>query len=122
MSDLPARSIIGGTAFIDAGQGEAVVLIHGVGLNAEIWAPQIEALAKTHRVIALDMAGHGRSAPLPDGATLDDYVARLPGLLDGLGIASANVIGHSMGGLVALGFALAHPERALRVGVLNSVY
>jgi len=116
------RKSAAGTSYIERGDGEPVVLIHGVGLNAEAWGPQIESLSKSHRAIAVDMPGHGGSAPLPAGASLDDYVARLGDFLRALNIPQANVIGHSMGGLVALGFALAHPERALRVGVVNSVY
>jgi pimeloyl-ACP methyl ester carboxylesterase len=53
------RKSLGGTSFIEKGEGEALLLIHGVGLNAEAWGPQIEAFSATHRVIALDMFGHG---------------------------------------------------------------
>ena len=68
------RKSLGGTSFIEKGEGEALLLIHGVGLNAEVWAPQIEAFSATHRVIALDMLGHGGSHPPPEGAVLDDFV------------------------------------------------
>ncbi len=119
---LKAREHLGKTAFRQVGTGEAVVLIHGVGLNADVWEPQIEELAKNHRVIALDMLGHGESALAEGAVTLSTYVEQLEALLNGLGIAAANIIGHSMGGLVALGFALEHPKRAMRLAVLNSVY
>ena len=62
MPEMMARQTRNGIAFLEQGQGEAVLLIHGVGLNAEAWGPQIAALAETHRVIALDMPGHGQSA------------------------------------------------------------
>jgi flavin reductase (DIM6/NTAB) family NADH-FMN oxidoreductase RutF len=117
-----ARQISGGTANVANGAGEPLVFIHGVGLNADAWYPQIEAFADTHRVIAIDMLGHGGSAPPREDATLDSYVEQLRQLLDDLGIAAATVVGHSMGGLVALGLALRHPGRILRVAVLNSVY
>lgn len=117
-----ARSISGGTAYVMSGTGEPLVFIHGVGLNADAWHPQIEAFADTHRVIAIDMLGHGASAPPREDATLDSYVEQLRQLLDDLGIAAATIVGHSMGGLVALGFALKHPARTLRVAVFNSVY
>ena len=116
------RKTIGGTSFIEKGEGEPLLLIHGVGLNAEAWAPQIAAFSATHRVIALDMAGHGQSIPPPAGATLEDYVSQARRLLDDLGITAANVVGHSMGGLVALGLAIAHPQRVKRLAVLNSVH
>ena len=51
-----------------------MVLLHGVGLRLEAWAPQIESLAKTHRVIALDLPGHGGSSPISKGSGLDAFV------------------------------------------------
>jgi flavin reductase (DIM6/NTAB) family NADH-FMN oxidoreductase RutF/alpha-beta hydrolase superfamily lysophospholipase len=116
------RRSLGGTSFIEKGEGEPLLLIHGVGLNAEAWAPQIAAFSATHRVIAMDMAGHGESLPPPTSATLEDYVAQARRLLDDLGITAVNVVGHSMGGLVAMGLALQHPQRVKRLAVLNSVY
>ena len=120
MPDRAPRQLKNGIAFLEKGQGEPLLLIHGVGLNAEAWGPQLDALSETHRVIAIDMPGHGGSAPA--GAELPDYVAQAVALLDHLGVAKANVVGHSMGGLVAIGLGLSHPERVLRLGVLNSVY
>ena len=116
------RQSLGGTSFIEAGAGEPLLLIHGVGMNAEAWRPQIDAFAATHRVIAMDMLGHGQSALPPEGAALDDYVQQARRLLDDLGISAANVVGHSMGGLVALGLAIAKPQRVKRLGVFNAVY
>ncbi len=116
------RKSLGGTSFIDKGEGEEILLIHGVGVNAEAWAPQIAAFSATHRVIAMDMAGHGDSLALSGTATLEDYVAQARRLLDDLGITAVNVVGHSMGGLVAMGLAIAHPQRVRRLAVLNSVH
>ena len=104
------RQSLGGTTFIEAGSGEPLLLIHGVGMN--VWRPQIEAFAATHRVIAIDMLGHGGSVLPPADATLDDYVQQARRLLDDLGIASANVVGHSMGGLVAMGLYRAQSAEA----------
>ena len=120
MSDT--RKSLGGTGFIERGNGEPLVFIHGVGLNAEAWGPQIEYFAATHRVIALDMFGHGGSVAAPPDATLDDYVQQVRRLLDDLGISSANVIGHSMGGLIAMGLAIAKPQRVKRMAALNTVF
>lgn len=111
-----------GTAYIVRGEGEPLVLVHGVGMQHGVWAPQIDALARTHRVVAYDMLGHGGSALPPKDATLGDYAAQLEGLLDHLGIPAANVAGHSMGALVVIEFALQHPSRTWRLAALNAVF
>jgi len=111
-----------GTAYSIQGEGEPVVLIHGVGMQRGVWAPQIEELARTHQVVAYDLLGHGASPlPRPD-ANLGNYAFQLEGLLDHLGIAAANVAGHSMGALIAIEFALRHPSRTLRLAALNAVF
>ncbi len=121
--DLPVRSgKAGPTAFTVQGQGEPVVLVHGVGMAREIWAPQAAALAQRHQVVSYDLLGHGDSELPPEGVTLQDYAGQLADLLDHLGIAAASVVGHSMGALVALEFALAQPARTLRVAALNAVF
>lgn len=105
-----------------AGTGEPLVLIHGVGMQSAAWGPQLAALSHSHRVIALDMPGHGGSGPLPPNATLTDYVAWLGGALDALQLGPVNLAGHSMGALIAGGFAVEHPDRLLRVALLNGVF
>lgn len=114
---LPASDL----SWIEAGEGEPLLLLHGVGMRAEAWGPQIAAI-RGHRVIALDMPGHGGTAPLPEGAMLPDYVAWAAGAMDRLGVPGANVAGHSMGSLIALGLAVRHPEKVLRVALLNAVH
>jgi len=101
---------------------ETVVLIHGVGMNQSVWAPQIAALTSAYQVVVYDMLGHGDSALPTAMPTLDEYAAQLDALLDTLTIERAHVVGHSMGALVALEFALTHPERTLSVAALNAVY
>ncbi len=111
-----------GTSYLALGQGQPVVLIHGVGLNKEMWGGQFVGLASDYRVIAYDMLGHGQS-PRPDaGIDLQGYAAQLAELLDHLQIAQATVIGFSMGGLVARAFALHYPQRLSALVVLNSVF
>lgn len=110
------------TAYRAEGEGEPIVFIHGVGMNKDVWAPQLDAFAATHRVVLYDMLGHGGSPLPPAEPTLADYAGQLHRLLDALGIDRANIVGHSMGSLVALAFALAHPERVLRLVALNAVY
>jgi pimeloyl-ACP methyl ester carboxylesterase len=109
-------------SFREAGQGTPVVLIHGVGLQSAAWGPQIKALSTAHRVIALDMPGHGGSSPLSDNATLPDFVAWLASALDALGLTQVSLAGHSMGALITLGFAITHPARVTRAALLNPVF
>lgn len=111
-----------GTAWRSHGAGEAIVLIHGVGMDQRAWQPQIEALSRGHRVVTYDMLGHGESELPPEGVQLADFAAQLLRLLDHLQIARAHVVGHSMGALVALEFALRHPERCRRLLALNAVF
>lgn len=105
--------------WIEAGSGAPLVLIHGVGMRAEAWGPQ---MGLPGRVIALDMPGHGGTSALPKGALLPDYVAWAARSMEDLGLTSASVAGHSMGALVALGLAVTHPDKVRRVALLNGVH
>lgn len=109
-------------AYLRAGHGPAVVLVHGVGLQKAVWSPQMDALEAGHDVVAMDMPGHGGSSLPPEAPRLSDYAEAVLALLDGLGIARAHVVGHSMGALVALEFALAHPDRVNGVVAVNAVF
>lgn len=123
MLTTPQRSRTAhGVAFREAGVGEPLLLIHGVGMRLEAWEPQMEALSATHRVIALDMPGHGGSERLPEGARLDAFVAWFGAVLDDLRLDAVNVAGHSMGALVAGGAAAAFGRRIARVALLNGVH
>lgn len=95
------------------GSGDPVVLIHGLTLDLREWDAQVDALAEKYQVIRYDVVGHGRSSgmssALPDGSVRDwDHVRDL---LDELGVDKAHVVGLSMGGEIALNFALEYPER-----------
>lgn len=111
-----------GTAYAEQGAGEPLVLIHGVGMRLEAWAPQMAALGKSHRVIAVDMPGHGESRSLSGEAGLEAFVAWLGLFLDDLGLECVNVAGHSMGALIAGGAAATFGARIARVALLNGVY
>jgi pimeloyl-ACP methyl ester carboxylesterase len=119
---LPRSETDRGTSYVDIGGGHPVVLIHGVGLQLEAWAPQIEALSSTHRVIAIDLPGHGGSSPIDRGSTLADFVHWFTTTLDDLGLDSVNVAGHSMGALIAGGCAVLAPERVQRVSLVSAVH
>src|SRR5512138_789687 len=106
-------------AYVEAGQGEPIVLLHGYPQSHEAWRYQIPELAKTHRVIAVDWPGWGgseRKAELE--MTYDAEVARLGKLLDALKIERCNLFTHDYGAYIGLGFTLAKSERVLRFAIL----
>ena len=105
-----------------AGKAPPVVLIHGVGMQSAAWGPQIEALSETHHVIALDMPGHGGSDRIHSGADLPVFLDWLLVVLDALRVERVSLAGHSMGALIAGGFAVCHPDRVARVALLNGVF
>jgi pimeloyl-ACP methyl ester carboxylesterase len=104
-------------AYLDEGEGEPIVLVHGFASNKEVnWvAPGwIATLTRAgHRAIALDNRGHGESSKLYDPADYDraKMAEDVRALLDHLGIARADVMGYSMGARITANLALAHPKR-----------
>jgi pimeloyl-ACP methyl ester carboxylesterase len=94
--------------FEERGAGPAVILIHGGMLDHRMWDPQIEALARHHRVIRYDVASHGQS-PTPEGPWKS--FEHLGLLMQELKEDSASLVGLSMGGRIAIDFAIAHPEK-----------
>lgn len=100
---------------VDIGSGPPVVLIHGLGGNWQSWLENIPALAQRHRVIALDLPGFGHS-PMPvEPISISGYGRCIDALLDELGIASAALVGNSMGGFVAAEVAVSLAARADRL-------
>ncbi len=90
-------------SYIEQGSGEALVLIHGLGANADSWRHQVEALSVNHRVIAMDLRGHGRSGfRAGEPLTLRTLATDVMSLLKNLGIDRAHFCGISMGGMIAL--------------------
>lgn len=116
------RGISGGTAYSVYGAGRPVVLIHGVGMQQAIWAPQVLALASRYQVITYDMLGHGKSKDPDEDVTLADYGQQLHDLLGYLAVERPAVIGHSMGALVALELALRAPALVDRLVALNGAF
>lgn len=112
----------GGVAYYEAGEGQPLVLIHGVGMRLEAWEPQIAELSKTSRIIAVDMPGHGESDKLPSGSSIKDFVAWLGRFLDEMKLERVSIAGHSMGAMISGGVVATFPERIARVAYLNGVY
>lgn len=120
---IPQRSKTShGAAYVCVGEGEPLLLVHGVGLRLEAWAPQIEALSTTHRIIAVDMPGHAQSAPLAEGARIADFVDWLEDVVVELGCGPVNLCGHSMGAMITIGFGLTYPDLVRRAALVCGVY
>ena len=104
----------GELSWLEAGSGEAIVFLHGIGSAARSFKAQLEGLSARRRTLAWDMPGYGSSAGFsedaPDVAAYADVAAEW---LETLAIGSCHVVGHSLGSLVAARFAAAHPERIL---------
>ena len=106
--------IVDGTRLrmIDSGNGTPVVFIHGIGASMYAWRHQLPPIvAAGYRVVAFDNRGFGFSEKPARGLSNADYARLVVALLDSLGIASAVLVGHSMGGAIAAEVALAHPDR-----------
>ena len=118
MTTEPQRTTSGGIALLRAGSasGRPLVLLHGIGSNACSFAAMMTSLASSRPVLAWDAPGYGGSAPLQEEwPSADDYAAALSGLLDRLEIAVIDLLGHSMGALVAGRFARNCPQRVARL-------
>lgn len=103
-----------------AGEGEAVVLIHGLAGNSGTWKAVMPTLAKTHDVIAPDLLGHGESAKPMGDYSLGAHASGLRDLLAVLDVPSATIVGHSFGGGVAMQLAYQHPELCDRLVLVSS--
>jgi pimeloyl-ACP methyl ester carboxylesterase len=107
------------------GSGEPVVLLHGAFMaisNNFQWTEWIGELSKTRKVIAIEMQGHGRTADIKRDFSYDYLADDVAALLDYLKIPSADVIGYSLGGGVALNCAIRHPDKVRKVVSISAVF
>ncbi|MCS7075852.1 MAG: alpha/beta hydrolase [Bacteroidia bacterium] len=102
--------------------GEPIILLHGFCEHAGIWADFAQKLAPHHYIVAMDLLGHTPYATVPDKTTftIDDMADRVVLLLEHLNIPSATVIGHSMGGYVALNLLKRYPDYLSGLGLFHS--
>ncbi len=112
------RSKLGTVAAIISGEGPQVLLIHGVGLQAEAWSAQIDALAQSYRVVAVDMPGHGHSSGLMEAASLTAFTDVIAACLD----RPTVVVGHSFGAMIALDMAFQYSDQIKGVAALNAIF
>ena len=97
-------------AYTVEGQGTPLVFIHGFPLSRETWQKQVDAFQSTHRVIAPDLRGLGQTEAQPGTNTMDRFADDVNELLRQRETGPVVLVGHSMGGYVALAFARRHPE------------
>src|SRR3712207_3121850 len=107
-------------AFVRAGSGPALLLLHGIGNNCQTWAGVIDRLAESHTVIAPDLLGHGDSDKPRGDYSIGAHANGLRDLLTVLDVERATVVGHSLGGGIALQFAYQFPERCERLALVGS--
>ncbi|BAP43805.1 3-oxoadipate enol-lactonase [Pseudomonas sp. StFLB209] len=102
------------------GQGSPVLLLHGLGSSGLDWEYQIPALAAQHRVITLDIRGHGRSDKPRERYSIKGFSADVEALIEHLHLEPVHVVGLSMGGMIGFQLAVDHPQWLRSLCIVNS--
>jgi len=102
------------------GQGDPLVLIHGLGSSSQDWQYQIEPFSRHYQVVAFDVRGHGRSAKPLGPYSIPLFAADAAALIRALGLAPAHVVGISMGGMIGLQLAADAPDLVRSLVVVNA--
>lgn len=102
-------------AYVMEGQGPAILLLHGVGMDHESWLPVIARLRDRYTIIAPDLLGHGQSDKPRADYSVAGYANAMRDLLAVLGVGSVTVVGHSLGGGIAMQFAYQYPQMTQRL-------
>lgn len=105
-----------------SGRGEPLVLLHGVGLDHTLWDDLAPLLEPHFEVLRYDLLGHGNGPGIDETVSVQDYIGQLDAELDRAGWRSANVLGYSMGGLIAGAYAAVRPQRVTRLALLSTVF
>ncbi len=106
--------------YLDQGSGPAVLFIHGLLSSHKNWAHLLDSLDADHRVLAPDLFGHGASAKPRGDYSLGAHAATMRDLLDRLGVERATLVGHSLGGGIAMQFCYLFPDRVERLVLISS--
>lgn len=106
--------------YSDSGKGPAIVLLHGFLENLSMWDFLIDELSKKYRVFAFDLLGHGASESIGYIHTMEDQADMIYSVLHENRIRKATLIGHSMGGYIALAFAELYPDNVKKLLLINS--
>jgi len=105
-------------AYTDTGQGQPLLFIHGLGSNLQCWNRNIDSLASKYRCLAIDLPGYGKSSKQSYPFTMSFFAHSVQTFIDSLGLDQVTVIGHSMGGQIAMHMALSRPEQISRLVLL----
>lgn len=106
----------------DEGQGDAIVLLHGFLENSTMWKDLKPTLSKKNRIICIDLLGHGQTDCLGYSHSMPDMADAVLAVLNHLKLKRYTLIGHSMGGYVALALAEKNPKAVLGLCLMNSTY
>ncbi len=108
-------------AYRSDGEGEPLVMVHGVGGDAGNWDGVVAALPPRFRVIRVDLRGHGRSGLITEPCTVQDLARDVTDVMDALGVRAAAIAGFSLGGLIAQAIALDSPARVTKLALVATV-
>ncbi|MED1783696.1 alpha/beta hydrolase [Brevibacillus fortis] len=107
-------------AYVEEGSGESLVLIHGFCGSSSYWHKLVPLLSKTHRVMAIDLRGHGDSSAPDEPYSMERFADDLALFVDELGLAKIHLFGHSLGGYVTLAFANQYADKLASFGLIHS--
>ena len=106
--------------YSSVGKGTAIILLHGFLENKTMWEPFIPTLSKNHQIVSLDLLGHGASGCMGTVHSMENMADAVKAVLIALKIKNCIVIGHSMGGYVALAYAEKNPDEVKGLCLMNS--
>ena len=102
------------------GEGDCLLLIHGLGSSTRDWEMQVPYFANKYRILTVDVRGHGRSDKPPGPYSVKQFADDIDVLLRGLAVPAAHIVGVSMGGMIAFQLAVDHPELVKSMVIVNS--
>jgi pimeloyl-ACP methyl ester carboxylesterase len=105
---------------LEGSGGDPIILIHGITASSQVWEPVWEQLVERHTVLAPDLLGHGQSAKPRGDYSMGAFASGIRDLAVWLDLGPATVVGHSLGGGVAMQFAYQFPERTQRLALVSS--
>jgi pimeloyl-ACP methyl ester carboxylesterase len=107
--------------YVTGGQGEPLLIIHGGGNSGDAWQKNAIEFSRHYRVYVPDLPGFGSSQPISEQFILSEYISFMEDFCRHLGLDNFHLIGHSLGGSIALQYSLSHPERVKRLVLISSI-